>query len=96
MARVEVDFCPHMKERGYEVCYAQEALIRHRVTPGGHRTPGRTYYTYRNKIILLKRYTRGLGRLGALGGQVLLGIPKAHVDAVRHYRGLRGVEWSLI
>ncbi|MEE8161006.1 MAG: glycosyltransferase family 2 protein [Acidobacteriota bacterium] len=92
----EVDFCLRLKEHGYGIYFAPGALIKHKVAPGGRRTPERIYYTYRNKIILLRRHTKGLGRLVAIGGHVLLGIPKAYVDAVRHHRGLRGVEWSII
>ena len=38
----------------------------------------------------------GLGLLVALGSHLLLGLPKAYVDAVRHHGSLRGVEWSII
>jgi len=56
----------------------------------------RIYYLYRNKIILLRRHTKGLGRLVAMGGHLLFGMPKAYLDAVRHHGGLRGVEWGII
>jgi len=92
----EVDFCLRLKARGYGVYYTPGALIKHRVTPRKRRTNGRVYELYRNKMLLLRRHTRGWGRLVAIGGHVLLGIPKAYVDAVRHHRGLRGVEWSII
>ena len=69
---------------------------RHRVTPGARRIPMRIYYLYRNKIILLRRHTKGLGRLVAMGGHLLFGIPKAYLDAVRHHGGLQGVEWGII
>ena len=92
----EVDFCLRIKERGFEVCYASEALIKHKVPLGGRRIPQRMYYLYRNKFHILRRHTRGLGRFVSIGGHLLLGLPKAYVDAVRHQGGLRGVEWGII
>ena len=92
----EVDFCLRIKEHGYEIYYTPRAFIKHRVTPGVRRIPQRMYYLYRNKFHILRRHTRGVGRLVTLGGHVLLGLPKAYVDAVRHHGGLRGVEWGLI
>ena len=92
----EVDFCLRVKEHGYGVYYAPGALIKHRVTPGERRSLQRLYYLYRNKIHILRRHTLGLGRFVSMGGHLLLGLPKAYVDAVRYHGGSRGVEWSTI
>ncbi|MEE9519453.1 MAG: glycosyltransferase family 2 protein, partial [bacterium] len=96
MSHGEVDFCLRLKERGYRVYYAPRALIQHKLTPGARRIPIRIYYLYRNKIILLRCHTKGLGRLVAMGGHLLFGMPKAYLDAVRHHGGLQGVEWGII
>lgn len=96
MSHGEVDFCLRLKERGYGIYYTPGALIKHKLTPGARRIPMRIYYLYRNKIILLRRHTKGLGRLVAMGGHLLFGMPKAYLDAVRHHGGLQGVEWGII
>jgi GT2 family glycosyltransferase len=96
MSHGEVDFCLKVKEKGYQVYYAPGALIKHRVSPDGRRYSERLYYLYRNKAHVLRRHTRGLGRVIAMGGYLVLGFPKACLDAVRYHGGFRNIEWKVI
>lgn len=96
MSHGEVDFCLRAKQRGYQVFYAPEALMRHRVVPGGRRSPERLYYLYRNKFHILRRHLSGPGRLLAIWGLFLVGLPKAYLDALRRHGSVGAVEWRTI
>ena len=52
----DVDICLKIRARGYKVLYEPAAVIRHKVAPGGTRSPERIYYVYRNKLLLLRKH----------------------------------------
>jgi len=50
----EVDFCLRAKRAGWRVRYEPRAVVRHKVAPGGTRSPERLYYLYRNKLLMIR------------------------------------------
>jgi GT2 family glycosyltransferase len=50
----EVDYCLRLKRRGWRIRYEPRAVVRHKVVPGGKRSPERLYYLYRNKLLVIR------------------------------------------
>jgi GT2 family glycosyltransferase len=55
----DVDFCLQAAKAGYRVVYEPSAVVRHDMTPGLLR-PGRLYYLFRNKALVVRRNFSGL------------------------------------
>jgi len=50
----EVDYCLRLKRRGWRIRYEPRAVARHKIVPGGTRSPDRLYYLYRNKLLVIR------------------------------------------
>ena len=50
----EVDYCLRLKQRGWRIRYEPRAVARHKIAPGGTRSPERLYYLYRNKLLVIR------------------------------------------
>ena len=50
----EVDYCLRLKQRGWRIRYEPRAVARHKITPGGTRSPERLYYLSRNKLLVIR------------------------------------------
>jgi len=50
----EVDYCLRLKRRGWRIRYEPRAVARHKIAPGGTRSPDRLYYLYRNKLLVIR------------------------------------------
>lgn len=88
----DVDICLKIRARGYKVLYEPAALIRHKVAPGGTRTPERIYYVYRNKLLLLRKHLPWWWRPVVFTLYGTLWLLKALLGSLAHHRGLRGAE----
>jgi hypothetical protein len=50
----EVDYCLRLKQRGWRIRYEPRGVARHKIAPGGTRSPERLYYLYRNKLLVIR------------------------------------------
>ena len=50
----EVDYCLRLKQRDWRIRYEPRAVARHKISPGGTRSPERLYYLYRNKLLMIR------------------------------------------
>lgn len=50
----EVDYCLRLKQRGWRIRFEPRAVARHKIVPGGTRSPERLYYLYRNKLLVIR------------------------------------------
>jgi len=50
----EVDYCLRLKRHGWRIRYEPRAVARHKIAPGGTRSPDRLYYLYRNKLLVIR------------------------------------------
>jgi GT2 family glycosyltransferase len=66
----EVDYCLRLKRRGWRIRYEPRAVARHKIAPGGTRSPERLYYLYRNKLLVIRTsgYFRSPGLAAVLAG----------------------------
>jgi GT2 family glycosyltransferase len=49
----EVDYCLRAKENGYRIIYEPRAVTKHKIPLHGTISEERTYYLYRNKLLLI-------------------------------------------
>ena len=85
----EVDFCLRAKRRGYKILYHPGIIVRHRVDRGGTQTLERMYYTYRNKLFVIKKNVPIPQKWISMGLYSLFWFPKAIVDStIRNKRVL--------
>lgn len=51
----EVDYCLRAKENGYKIIYEPRAVAKHKIALHGTLSEERTYYLYRNKLLLNRK-----------------------------------------
>ncbi len=75
----EVDYCLRLKRRGWRIRYEPRAVARHKIAPGGTRSPERLYYLYRNKLLVIR--TSGYFRRPILAAVVATASAAARIAA---------------
>lgn len=88
----DVDLCLRIRACGYKVFYEPAAVIHHKVSRGGTRTPERVYYLYRNKLLLLRKHSPWWWRPAIFALYGTLWLPKALGASVAHHRGVNPAE----
>ena len=98
----EHDWAEIMKREGFDIFYFGKASILHKESATiGAVSPVKTYYMSRNRILFLKRNSKGLQYLMALGFIIFLSIPintlrmmlKRQFKLIKVY--YQGVFWHL-
>lgn len=92
----EVDYCLRAKKKGCRILYEPRAVARHKIPLKGTVSPGRIYYNYRNKIMLIKKTLHPPGKWVALTCNLALGLPKAIYASFRRNKGYDGTEMKMI
>lgn len=92
----DVDICLKISAKGYTILYEPAAVIRHKVTRGGTRTPERVYYVYRNKLLLLRKHLPWWWRPVVFSFYSALWLPKILIGSLTHHRGIRAEELRAI
>lgn len=73
----ELDWCERIKEAGFTIWYEPRCEIFHKESQStGQRSPLRTYYLTRNRLLYAKRNRKGLSRLLSYQYQLLMAFPK--------------------
>ena len=73
----ELDWCNRIREAGYKIYYQPKSLVHHKESMSvGKKSPLKTYYMTRSRMIFLKRNTSGIVYLLGMLYFLLLAIPK--------------------
>ena len=98
----EIDWCEMIKRAGYKIYYVGTSKVYHKESISvGKYNAFKTYYMMRNRILFVRRNTRGLARLSSFLFISLIAIPKnllVHLfkGEFDHARSiLRAVAWNL-
>ena len=99
----ELDWCEHIKRAGYHCYYAAESTVYHKESASvGKASVLKTYYMNRNRLLFIRRNSRGWARLTSTLVFVAAALPK---QALRyagqrewpHLQALgRGLRWNLL
>ncbi len=98
----EIDWCESIKRNGYKAYVEADAIVYHKESQStGKNSPLKTFYMTRNRLLYLRRNTRGLKKLSWIAFFSLVSIPKnliAHLlnqDFQLAKSFLNGVFWNL-
>jgi len=91
----EVELCLRIKRAGYRVVYYPAAQVRHWETEGQFKRE-RSYYLYRNKIILIRRNFFFVNQITAILFILIFGLPRYCVESMIFHRGICRAEIRLI
>ena len=73
----EADWCERIRRAGYELWYSPRSLVYHKESVStGKDSPLKAYYLTRNRIIYLRRNTRGLNLWLGLMYQIFIAVPR--------------------
>ena len=92
----EVDFCLKAKTKGYKTLYYPRVKVRHRVERTGTKTPERTYYVFRNKLLVIKKNFPFPQRWISLTLYLLFWLPKSMAGSIVRNRGFDIQEIKII
>jgi GT2 family glycosyltransferase len=95
-SHAEVDFCLKAKKKGYKVLYDPRIVVRHNVARGGTKTLERTYYLYRNKLLVIRKHASPLQKAITLPLYTIFWIPKMIMDSLRFHRCIKLDEWLVM
>ncbi len=95
-SHAEVDFCLRAKKKGYKIFYLPDIIVRHNVARGGTKTPERTYYIYRNKLLVIRKNASLLQKMICFPLYTIFWVPKMILDSIRFHRGIRLEEWLVM
>lgn len=92
----EVDYCLRAGRAGYRVVYEPDAVVRHRISPGGTLSPDRIYYLLRNKLLLIRKNFPFPRKLFSLALHSLFFLPKSLMDSILRNRRWDPAETGII
>ncbi len=98
----ELDWCESVKSRGYQVYVVPESKIYHKESMSvGKNSTLKTYYMTRNRLLFMRRHTRGLKKLSWVVFFIIFSIPKNSLmfglrRQVEHLRAFwKGLLWHV-
>ncbi|HEY9049611.1 MAG TPA: glycosyltransferase family 2 protein [Ohtaekwangia sp.] len=98
----EHDWTEQVKRAGYKVYYVGTSKVYHKESISvGKNNPIKTYYLARNRILYLKRNTKGLTQLSSMLFFFLLAVPKdilkllLRMDFPNLKSYIQGISWHL-
>ncbi|MDN5200202.1 glycosyltransferase family 2 protein [Fulvivirgaceae bacterium BMA10] len=98
----EHDWCEMIKRAGYKVMYVANATIYHKESMSvGKNSPLKSYYMARNRLIFMRRNSKGLVRLLSILFFIFLTIPKNTLKHLIKFEFkllqtfLKGVFWNI-
>jgi len=96
----EYDFAVRVKQNGYSIYYQPNSLIKHKESVStGKSSPLKTYYLNRNRVLFIRRNTKGLTFLLAITYFYLIAFPKntiKYLFRLKHLIALyKGLFWHL-
>ena len=84
----ELDWSARIREAGFEIYYEPRATVLHKESATtGQRSPLRTYYLTRNRLIFAARNRRGLASIASRLYQLGVALPKSVVISLLQRRG---------
>lgn len=87
----EIDYCERIKRAGYEIWYVGSSTVYHKESMStGKKSPLKTYYLTRNRLLFVRRNFTGLAKLSSVLFFYFAAIPKNLVTLVVKK------EWKLI
>ena len=92
----EVDFCLKAKKKGYKIFYDPSVIVRHNVAMGGTKTPERTYYIYRNKLMVIRKNASPFQKMVCFPLYTVFWVPKMILDSIRFHKGIKLKEWLVM
>jgi len=99
----ELDFCEHTKKAGYEIWYDGRSKIYHKESKSiGKLSPLKVYYITRNRLIFIRRNTKGWKKLFPLLFFYLVAFPKGIIryfillDFLILKSFIRGALWNVL
>jgi len=91
----EVDLCLKIKAAGCRIVYNPGLVVTHDIAEK-KRKPGRLYYLYRNKFLVIRKNFNFPWNVTATLAALFLGFPKYVLDSLACNRGVNIVELRLI
>ena len=98
----ELDWCESIKKHGYKIYVVPEAKIYHKESMSiGKNSTLKTYYMTRNRLLFMRRHTRGATKLSWIIFFILFSIPKNSLmfmlkRETEHLRAFwRGCRWNI-
>ena len=83
----ELDFCERIRKAGYSIWYSGRSKVYHKESMSvGKESPLKTYYMTRNRLLFLRRNTKGLSLASSLAFFTFVSIPKNTVDYISRKR----------
>ncbi len=92
----EVDFCLRAKKRGYKIIYDPSIIVRHNVAIGGTKTLERTYYIYRNKLMVFRKNASLLQKAITFSLYAIFWVPRMIINSIQFNRGINRDELSVL
>lgn len=99
----EIDWCQQAKEAGFEIWFNGYSTVFHKESMSiGKNSPLKTYYMSRNRLLFMRRHTRGFKKISWIAFFILFSIPKNLLTfAVKQdwnnlKEFLKGVKWNLL
>jgi len=98
----ELDWCEMIKKAGYKALYIGKSKIYHKESVSvGRDSPFKTYFMARNRLIFIKRNTKGLNLILSILFFVFISLPKniiffllkGKISHVKFF--LKGFWWSI-
>jgi hypothetical protein len=98
----ELDWCESIRNAGYRIYVVPESRVYHKESVStGKNSTLKTYYMTRNRLLFMRRHTRGLKKVSWIIFFVLFSIPKNSLvlllqNDFSHLRAFwRGLTWNL-
>lgn len=96
----ELDFAERVKRAGYTIYFQPNSSILHKESIStGKNSPLKTYYMNRNRVLFVRRNTKGITFLLAMIYFFLISLPKntlKYISDKKHLSALyRGVLWNI-
>jgi len=98
----EIDWCETIKRHGFKIYFTPESKVYHKESMSvGKNSTLKTYYLTRNRLLYMRRNTRGLRRVAGVLYFLLLALPKNLFTYLRkqemdHLKAfLRGTSWNM-
>ena len=98
----ELDWCESIKKAGYKIFVVPESRVYHKESMSiGKNSTLKTYYMTRNRLLFMRRHTRGVEKISWMLFFVLFSIPKNSVaflvrNELAHLKAFwKGFTWNL-
>ncbi len=83
----ELDFCERLRKAGYTIWYSGRSKVYHKESMSvGKESPLKTYYMTRNRLLFLRRNSKGISLAASLAFFTFISVPKNTIGYISKKR----------